>query len=260
MQRESRSIGFVCAVGAFAGTALALQWSHSWFLTLAGLLVGGLIAYVAQDIRGFARDIVRAWQAVATVRLDGRKLGEAMLTSFLVWTCFLLWSKVVLVMATSHPHGLEWLIKFFTAMNLFGVLFGTLLFTGVFYSNEYDPKQATENRRIRSAILYYVNPVVVPFWALVGVWWCAINTPRLVLWAWATTVLVARKTARFAWTAFKYVHSAERRLCFTDAVIGGAVGFYYGSPVVGALVGAVLGVMNYELVSVRLLKLAPARR
>jgi hypothetical protein len=40
-----------------------------------------------------------------------------------------------------------------------------------------------------------------------------------------------------------------------DAGIGAIVGYQAGSPAIGAVVGALLGVLNYEIVSIRLLRL-----
>lgn len=59
------------------------------------------------------------------------------------------------------------------------------------------------------------------------------------------------------WKLFKLIHSQKRLICFVDAVIGGTIGFYYHNPLVGAAVGGLLGMVNYELVSVRWLKLVP---
>jgi uncharacterized membrane protein len=43
-----------------------------------------------------------------------------------------------------------------------------------------------------------------------------------------------------------------------DAVFGVIVGWKFGNPLLGAIVGGVLGVINYQLVSIRWLKLVPA--
>ena len=43
--------------------------------------------------------------------------------------------------------------------------------------------------------------------------------------------------------------------CAVDAMIGAAVGFFAGSAIIGALVGGLFGVLNYEVVSKRLLHL-----
>jgi len=62
----------------------------------------------------------------------------------------------------------------------------------------------------------------------------------------------------FAKTIFVLIHSNERLLCMVDAAIGVAIFHFTGNNIfLGMLAGGVLGVVNYEIVSVRLLKLSP---
>ena len=63
---------------------------------------------------------------------------------------------------------------------------------------------------------------------------------------------------RFIKTVFVLVHSNERLLCMVDAAIGVAVFHFTGNNIfLGMLAGGVLGVVNYEIISVRILKLTP---
>lgn len=62
---------------------------------------------------------------------------------------------------------------------------------------------------------------------------------------------VFRFLRRFTWQLFIRIHSQERLICGVDALLGAAVGYLAGSALVGALVGGVLGVINYELVTRR---------
>ena len=57
---------------------------------------------------------------------------------------------------------------------------------------------------------------------------------------------------------FMLIHSELRVLCMTDAMIGAVAGFFCGNALVGGLIGAVCGLANYKLVSVRLLKVVKA--
>lgn len=75
---------------------------------------------------------------------------------------------------------------------------------------------------------------------------------------------------RSGWEFFKLIHSKKRVLCAIDGTIGGTVVFFcFGStPLIfsqqilvvffGGLLGAVIGVLNYEIVSKRILHLVPA--
>ena len=67
---------------------------------------------------------------------------------------------------------------------------------------------------------------------------------------------VARSTPRFVLGVLRLIHSDIRLLCGTDAAIGAVVGFLFGYAIVGAIIGGFLGVLNYELVSKRLLRVS----
>ncbi|MBU2634972.1 hypothetical protein KJ841_00650 [Patescibacteria group bacterium] len=74
---------------------------------------------------------------------------------------------------------------------------------------------------------------------------------------------------RFGWELFKLIHSEKRVLCAIDGTIGGTIAFFcFASASLtfpqqilvvffGGLLGAVIGVLNYEIVSKRLLHLVP---
>ncbi|MEA2715263.1 MAG: hypothetical protein QOG91_291 [Candidatus Parcubacteria bacterium] len=56
---------------------------------------------------------------------------------------------------------------------------------------------------------------------------------------------------------FILIHSEIRLLCMTDSMIGALAGYYWGNALVGGIIGAACGMLNYKLISVRWLKLAP---
>jgi len=58
---------------------------------------------------------------------------------------------------------------------------------------------------------------------------------------------------------FIIIHSEIRLLCGVDAVIGAAAGYFTGSAIIGALAGGLIGVINYEIVSRRVLHLVPTK-
>jgi len=44
-----------------------------------------------------------------------------------------------------------------------------------------------------------------------------------------------------------------------DAALGTAVGYFTGNPLIGAVAGGLLGVVNYEIITVRVMKLVGAK-
>jgi hypothetical protein len=57
----------------------------------------------------------------------------------------------------------------------------------------------------------------------------------------------------------RLVHSDLRLLCGVDAAVGVLVGWQFGSPLLGTLIGGAFGALSYRIVSMRILKLAPKR-
>jgi hypothetical protein len=100
------------------------------------------------------------------------------------------------------------------------------------------------------------------------IWYTLYHGPKVLYWLIMNSPRGAKKvcrgieafivgSARFVGKAFVYVHSSRRTLCLVDAALGAAVGYHYANPIIGAVVGALLGAIKYQLVSVRLLRIAP---
>lgn len=62
----------------------------------------------------------------------------------------------------------------------------------------------------------------------------------------------------FAKTLFRLTHSDLALLCAVDAAIGVTIGYHYHDAILGAIAGGLWGVINFEFVSIRFLKLVPA--
>src|ERR1700689_790865 len=63
MKRESWSVAFLCALGAFIGGLIAKQLGGQYLWTI-GALVGGTVAYVAKDFNHFRPGAKRAYNQV----------------------------------------------------------------------------------------------------------------------------------------------------------------------------------------------------
>ena len=64
---------------------------------------------------------------------------------------------------------------------------------------------------------------------------------------------------RFSRIFFLLVHSDIRLLCGVDAALGCAVGYFFGNALFGGVAGGVIGLLNFEIVSKRILHIDPAR-
>ena len=70
---------------------------------------------------------------------------------------------------------------------------------------------------------------------------------------------VFSETIKFIKYLFLLIHSEERLLCGTDAAIGVFIGYQFGHPIACGIVAAIAGIVNYELLSKRILKNALAQ-
>ena len=97
--------------------------------------------------------------------------------------------------------------------------------------------------------LWFTNPVaIIIYWPLWVLW----KTPWFIV---KQVISVTQKVAVFLIAIFVLIHSDIRLLCGVDAAIGAGIGYFAGSVIVGMFAGGLFGVVNYEVVSKRLLKL-----
>jgi hypothetical protein len=82
--------------------------------------------------------------------------------------------------------------------------------------------------------------------------------PRTILWIIRKVPFIATFLGQVAKRTFILIHSEIRLLCMTDAMLGALAGYFCGNALIGGVAGAILGVLNYKLVSVRWLKLVRA--
>ncbi|MDQ5949021.1 MAG: hypothetical protein QG589_147 [Patescibacteria group bacterium] len=76
---------------------------------------------------------------------------------------------------------------------------------------------------------------------------------------------VGYRIGSFLWHVIKLIHSEKRVLCGIDGALGGTLSYFlfrsYGMPIItvifGGLIGAALGVLNWEIVSKRILHVVP---
>lgn len=240
--------------GAFIGAMVALQFTANfWWI---GLLAGGLAGYLAYDPAEVIRNIPTAWRTARRETWKYSLGGLIMYFKFMIkeWRSFLRGVQLMLVIcmwlyglgyimsdfdvsATSQFMSLKaMLISIACIILLFSQLFGSLFATA--------DESAT---KLFKAMIKYSNPFRVFFYSL----------PRGIFFG---TILLVKFAVKFTVTLFKLIHSDLRLLCGIDAAIGAAIGYFTINPLLGATIGAVWGALNYWLISVKLLKLVPARQ
>lgn len=113
-------------------------------------------------------------------------------------------------------------------------------------------------KRHRDYALKFNIVCLVLFWpAYLFIRYVVLKAPQ---WAPTTTVCLWRAAKK----VFITIHSDERLLCGTDGALGGAIAYHLFNGALwvvltGGVLGALIGLLNYQLVSVHWLKLVPAR-
>ncbi len=286
MKRESWSIISACFLGAFIGTLTALDIAtlYGEYFWVVGPLFGGIVAYIAIDFRHFCAGVAHSyrktigwkpyklyWQTIAAVVKSVLAVTTSMcLFSFL--------SSASIALATSFVEPslnallLAQLLGFLAAIfSLGGVAAFVLSSLYCFhYMVRGDWEVHEYERYLCSMILQHQNtartsnPVALGMDVLFGIRHCFSNVAVGLTYVPVVAMVVAMKVFKalkaFTVGVFIYVHSERRTLCFVDAAIGASIGYAFGSAVIGAIAGTALGVINYEIVSVRWLKLASIQK
>ena len=264
MRKETWSVGFACALGSFIGALCAIEiatrFTYGSWVWGIGALLGGVTAWVVVDFRHLCAGIARAWRATVNWRPD-HVWWKAYV--FLLAGYIAVFSNVLVMMAIA---GVTRTSSYIAVTIL--CLFCSIVIAGAGLPNP--PIWHKERtRQLEDVIddgwrmMRNLNPIAVVYWILRSVFWMIWRIPSAAVFvlksAGPAVKLCFASGRQFSVTTFRYVHSERRKLCFVDATIGAVVGYFLGSAVLGAAIGAMLGMVNYELVSVRWLKLAPEK-
>lgn len=136
-----------------------------------------------------------------------------------------------------------------------------------------------EKRARRFEELKYINPVFALYWAFRGIIWlikkalgkafCFLNwLVDKMLDAPDYAIYITRKLgtvalfvgiliAVFCSSVFMFIHSERRTTCFVAAAIGATIGYFANNAIVGAVAGGLVGLVEYQLIAVKWLKIKP---
>ena len=276
MKRESFFVGLAILLGAgiggWAAIELSTLYTWSYWLSPFGATFGGIIGYLAYDPKDLWRGITRAWDETTNWRPN--RLRWIMALEATAYPANISLSIALFVCA---PITISFslltdktLLAVFIAIELIGagvaVLICCLWFAIAFLLNDKNEKESEYGYRRR--LLKHISTwredalacsprVVFDRIILKRILRVAVAIPGVLAAAPGRMFSLLRVSRDFCWRAFRYVHSEERKLCLVYATLFAFVGLYFGNPLVGAIVGSVLGVVNYEIISVRWLKLVP---
>lgn len=268
MKREAWKVTVACALGAGIGTLISLEVAvYLWWI---GLIIGGLVGYLAYRPIAVIKAILPAARTAARATLGKYHAVRRVFTrpdfwprvlyttltfffagSWLVLGLMLLMLSLMISVRSFEDFRIwMWLSWFATwAVTSFGF--------GVLCSIDEQSACKTEDELLKFRIVCFaLCPPIVMFYHLPrGIWWVIRHgMPRAVVAIARLGRDLARFMAHFVWNVFVRIHSEMRLLCLVDASIGVVIGFFAGSALIGALAGGLFGLVNYALVTERILK------
>lgn len=255
------------ALGAFIGSLVGLQFTPSlWWI---GMIVGGLVGYVSYEFGTIVRAIpVAATQARYLVNraqnVNYPQIGKALrglgiaiaygVGVIIVMAAFcvsagLMWTLPITgLVALDHPFNLLANIRHLLVWTCFA---GILMWTGTLSVIQELGMSYLSNRQLYAIVYFKATPFGILFyWLPRGIW----ALIRGLIWTINFLVKAIVFVAFLASKLFTLVHTDRRLLCAIDAALGAGAGMLTHNPLVGAIAGGLIGLIDYELVSKRLLK------
>lgn len=255
--KKSLSIALACAVGAGIGTILALQYFGGFWVV--GVLIGGLIGYFAYDFETVIKAIPKAWESRQKVY---QGFSKKSILRFLT-VVIALWPLYCMFLVL---HGSTVSIAFgFGGLSFFAsaVLINFFVLIDRYASGQNDKTKFWIRRdkiwQLKKMGAFWVEK----FLRKKSITTCLILSPFLAFCVPFTffAKLIARlckKLFLFFWNLLKIIHSDLRLLVGIDSLVGGCIGWYFQSPIIGMCSGFVWGFFNYHIISLRVFKLKPS--
>lgn len=271
---ESLKIFVACFLGAGIGTLTALEINgYFWWF---GLLIGGFVGYISYEFRLVLRACKNAWKAIIGIRItkeQWRSFGQWWIAILIALAgCISMIASYTILVVISLPIAQK--------SGFFGFIFGGLIVTGGVIAfaitsflligvivGELAEISREELVNVARYLIYY-NPLRVCFLTIPKLLfqstkWLYINTPKylpkVITAIWSIMTIVVVITYRFVKHVFIEIHSDKRLLVGIDSAIGAIIGFFAGNVLIGAISGGVFGVLNYEILSKRILHLVPSK-
>lgn len=259
----SSAVGLGALIGGLLSIEIASRFGLGSFLWVFGSVFGGCISYVTVEFKQFCEGVSDAYKKTVSWKPDR-----------------LYWKTVAIFFTGASLTGYSFFLAMFglfsyidDRLNLLPSLAGVSIFMSVFLGTiltsaitkrarwmvgrKYT-RHLLERQKYGYFLLTRGNPVSAPFVALFYIVkatvWMVKEIPEAIVWV----AGAGRSLKSFLVAVLKNVHSQKRAIVFFDATAGAVIGYFLGSALVGAFIGAlVLYPLHRELVAVRLLKVVP---
>ena len=260
---EARKIGLACFLGSFIGALIALQFQLFWGL---GVLIGGAIGYVTYAYKEIPATAKKVWPVILDekkalfeivklmFRILSYMVGEILEFAYDILTGSVLIITILLgiisLLNVALTIGLLAITPTIPTFNCTWWLASTFtMILGTLCLEKIIPYYEEERRKYQCVILACLPGISFLTLPLILI--------AVVLIIVSFSLIGSEIINELLWIIFKLVHSDIRLLCMTDSMIGATIGYFAGNALAGGIVGAMLGILNYQIISVRWLKLAP---
>jgi len=241
-----------CSFGAGIGAMVALGVNHYfWWL---GLIVGGLTGYLSYEFKKVVEAAAEGYKRVAGYKPNKEywKIYGLMILvdSSILLTVVSIIIPLMFSLISLLTKKADFMVIFFLCALSFAFTLLFIMLRGVLDSDErLSIKQKAEHyvverEKLITQLKEFNFLAVYFYWLPRGIIEAVKKIPKIVLFL-----------ARFVKTIFLLIHSDIRLLCGMDAAIGAGIGYFTASVVAGMFIGGILGVIQYEIVSKRLLHL-----
>lgn len=232
-------VTLACFIGSALGIFTMLESNPKFWPV--GLIVGFFGGYLSYEFKKVLKTLPVAWKHA----ISWEPNKECWKYGFLSF-----WAMLGMNITITIPFGvLFWITRSDRSFleddisSFIGISIAVAFLGAISMGNGW--RDDPEKNRRELGKFWKINPFRIYIWfLLVGLWWFVRHIPVVL---------------EFTWHLFKMIHSEERLLCGVDAAIGVAVCHYSGNNILlGVGVGVLWGVLNFEVLSIRVLKLVPA--
>jgi len=255
MDTRAIKVFLACVLGGLVGSVVAL--SVHPYLWWVGLLAGGAVGYFSYEFKEVLRAIrvaaVFAWHQTLAApdliksrrfRLLMPRLGLAVLIPIALLAStsiiFLILNPIITIETSDGKNGL---LAAFMSVGGTAIAVATAVLSICAFVHESDGHYMVETKTL-GIFVFTLSPIGFVALPLFGIGWVLYKSPK-----------IAKLCAVFVKTLFLTIHSDIRLLCGVDAAFGALIGFYLMNPIIGAIAGGIIGLLNYKVVSQKWLRL-----
>lgn len=227
--------------GAWIGTLVALSTNQMfWWI---GTIIGAVIGYLTYEFKEVLRAIKIAWKTTIRIRPDWKSWKLLIKHFFWLYIFTLNLVPIGLAIAVLSEEKFNKVPAILSLMCQ--ACLGVTVF--VFFLSVSEMKTRSKDIVIENIKMFRS---LTPFHVYL------IYIPKIFYFLYRKGIPAS---VAFIKKVIVLIHSDIRLLCGFNAAIGTGIGYFAGSAIIGMLFGGFIGILNYELISKKVLHLSPKK-